>query len=199
MQKLFVYFPLLMLLSLLSACAISPSGTPQQQRAEIDAMAHSTLNDMYARYPETRGIVKKAAAYGVFDASGGKVIFGGLDHGNGVVFSKREAPFYMKMFELQPGFGLGYTNFRLVFVFDNEDALRSFTTSGWEFGTRLSTAAKNQKQGGAFDLGYTAAPGITVYQITEKGIMIGISITGAKYWPNDELNANPAISHPSSS
>lgn len=180
---------LLMLLLLVSACAISPTGTQQQQRAQIDSMAHSTLNDLYAHYPETRAMVQKAAAYAVFDASGGKIIFGGMDHGNGVVFAKHQTPFYMKMFELQPGFGVGYTNFRLIFIFDSQDAVNSFTTSGWEFGTRLSTAAKDKKQGGAFDLGYTAAPGITVYQITEKGIMVGISITGAKYWPNDDLNA----------
>jgi lipid-binding SYLF domain-containing protein len=95
---------------------------------------------------------------------------------------------YMKMFELQPGLGFGYTNFRLVFVFDTREAMDDFIKSGWEFGGRASAAANDEKNAVGGDLGVNVAPGITLYQMTEKGAMIGLSITGAKYWRNDDLN-----------
>jgi len=89
---------------------------------------------------------------------------------------------------LQPGFGFGFANFRLVFIFKTRAALQDFVTSGWQFSTRMSAAAKNADQGGAYDLGYAISPDITVYQMTEKGALVGVSVTGAKYWLNDELN-----------
>lgn len=170
-------------------CGLQLDGSVQQQRKQVRAMEDDTLAKLYAKEPGTRDQIRKAAGYGVFDASGGKVIFGGLDHGNGVVLDRASGKrIYMKMFELQPGLGFGYTNFRLVFVFDTREALNEFTNTGWEFGTRAGAAAKDKTQGGAADIGYTVGPGIHLFQMTEEGAIIGISLTGAKYWRNDDLN-----------
>lgn len=181
-------FTFLTILSL-AGCGVQLDGSVQQQRKTIKAMEDDTLNKLYAKEPGTRDQIRKAAGYGVFDASGGKVIFGGLDHGNGVVFDRASGKrIYMKMFELQPGIGLGYTNFRLVFVFDNRDVLNEFTNTGWEFGTRAGAAAKDKTQGGAAEIGYTVAPGVHLYEMTQEGAIVGLSLTGAKYWRNDDLN-----------
>jgi hypothetical protein len=37
-------------------------------------------------------------------------------------------------------------------------------------------------------MGASVSPGVTMYQLTEKGIIVGISITGAKYYKDDNLN-----------
>ena len=177
------------LVFLLSGCGMQLSGSVANQRNQIRAMEVETLNQLYAQNPEAKKQIQKSAGYAVFDASGGKVMFGGMDHGNGVaVDSKNGRRTYMKMLELQPGFGFGYANMRLVFVFENSSAFSSFVNSGWEFGGRASAAAKSDSGGGGGDLGYNVAPGVNLYQMTEKGAMVGLSVTGAKYWRNDDLN-----------
>lgn len=177
------------LMSMGAGCALGPSATPAQQRLQIDRMADETLGKTNALYPAAHKAIQRASGYAVFDASGGKILYGGMDHGKGVVVDNATHKHtYMKMFELQPGLGFGFANFRLVFIFKTNSALHDFITSGWEFSTRASAAAKNQDQGGAYDLGYAISPDVTVYQLTEKGAIVGVSITGAKYWLNDELN-----------
>jgi lipid-binding SYLF domain-containing protein len=189
-MRIFTGLTLVLLVLTGSGCALfKPSASPDQQRLQINAMAGDALNQAYARYPEARNAVRRAAGYGVFDTKGGKILYGGMDHGEGVVIDNATRKHtYMKMFELQPGLGFGFSDFRLVFIFKTKAALQDFVTSGWQFSTRMSAAAKNEDQGGAFDLGYAISPDITVYQMTEKGALVGVSITGAKYWLNDELN-----------
>lgn len=173
----------------LSACGLQLKGGVTDQRNQIKAMETETLSALYAKEPSTRKQIRKAAGYAVFDASGGKIMFGGLDHGNGVAFDNASGRrTYMKMFELQPGLGFGYTNFRMVFVFDTREVMNDFINSGWEFGTRAAAAAKSKTDGGAAEIGYNVAPGIHVFQMTEEGALVGLSITGAKYWRNDDLN-----------
>jgi lipid-binding SYLF domain-containing protein len=184
--------PLLLLLSVLTnltGCGVQLEGSAANQRATLRAMETDTLNDFYANNPAGKKRIRAAAGYAVFDASGGKFLWGGLDHGNGVVVDNASHQrTYMKMFELQPGLGFGYTNFRLVFLFDNRSAMDEFVNSGWEFGGRGTAAAKNSVEGGSAEIGYNVAPGITVYQLTKEGALVGLSITGAKYWRNDDLN-----------
>lgn len=173
----------------LAGCGLQLKGGVTEQRNQIKMMETQTLASLYAKNPAERKEIHKAAGYAVFDASGGKIMFGGLDHGNGVVFDNASGRrTYMKMFELQPGLGFGYTNFRMVFVFDTREVMNDFINSGWEFGTRAAAAAKSKTDGGSAEIGYSVAPGIHVFQMTEEGALVGVSITGAKYWRNDDLN-----------
>ena len=94
----------------------------------------------------------------------------------------------MKMFELQPGLGLGASKFRVVFVFESADAFNNFVTSGWEAGANAMAAAKNKTGGGAYRGAVTVSPGVYMYQITEAGLIIGISVTGAKFYKDSDLN-----------
>lgn len=179
----------LIFLIALSACGVKLDGGVTQQRNALKAMEADTLAKLYVKDPAARKQIKAAAGYGVFDISGGKFMFGGLDHGNGLVFENASGRrTFMKMLELQPGLGFGYTNFRLVFVFDNRQVLNDFINSGWEFGARAAAAAKSKTDGGSADFGYDVAPGIHVFQMTEEGAVVGLSLTGAKYWRNDDLN-----------
>lgn len=186
------FLPLLLLLTtftIVGGCGVRLEGSAANQRDEIRAMEAETLDAFYAENPTGRRKIRAAAGYAVFDATGGKFLWGGLDHGNGVVVDNASRQrTYMKMFELQPGLGFGYTNFRLVFLFATRSAMEDFVNSGWEFGGRGTAAAKSAVDGGSADFGYDVAPGITVYQLTQEGALVGLSITGAKYWRNDDLN-----------
>jgi hypothetical protein len=141
--------------------------------------------------PEHELLVRKiqnAAGYAVFSDQGGKFLYGGVAHGTGVAVNNlTEQETFMKMVEFQPGFGFGFSNFRIVLVFATP--FNNFVTSGWEFGASASTAAKTASIGSSYlDSGMSVLPGVRMYQLTEAGAIVGVSISGAKYYRDEVLN-----------
>lgn len=152
-------------------------------------MASQTLAQLDQANPGARNAIQKAAGYAVFSNFGMKIIFMGGARGEGLAVNNRTGQeTFMKMVQLQPGLGVGANKFRLVFVFDTPAAFNNFVTSGWEFGANAMAAAKSKTEGGAFSGAVTVSPGVHLYQLTERGLIVGISITGAKYYKDDELN-----------
>ena len=94
----------------------------------------------------------------------------------------------MRMVELQPGYGFGVQRFRLVFVFETQQSLDQFMNSGWEFGANAMASAKTSTQQMGNQLGVTVSPGVLMYQLSDQGAIVGVSITGAKYYPDQNLN-----------
>jgi lipid-binding SYLF domain-containing protein len=123
-------------------------------------MASETLAQLYQSYPGTQSRIRPAAGYAVFSDVGMKMFYGGAVHGGGMAVNnatKRDT--FMKMIELQPGYGFGIENFRNVFIFDTAGALNDFVNSGWEFGANAMAAVKSGAQGGGAAGGVTA-PGL---------------------------------------
>ena len=94
----------------------------------------------------------------------------------------------MRMVELQPRYGFGAQRFRLVFVLETPQAFDQFIYSGWEFGGNVMAAANTRTQQMGNQLGATVSPGVLMYQISDQGAIVGLSITGAKYYPDANLN-----------
>ena len=152
-------------------------------------MASETLAQLYQSYPGAQARVQAAAGYAVFSDVGMKMFYGGAAHGGGLaVNNATRQDTFMKMIELQPGYGFGIENFRNVFIFDTADALSEFVNSGWEFGANAMAAAQGGGQGGGAAGAVVVAPGVTMYQFTQEGAIAGVSITGAKYYKDDALN-----------
>ena len=173
----------------LQACAMSPPQSAPDHRAAIRQMASDTLGQLYQSYPGSEAKVRDAAGYAVFSDVGMKMFYGGAAHGGGIaVNNATKQSTFMKMIELQPGYGFGIENFRNVFIFDTPAALSDFVNSGWEFGANAMAAAQSGKQGGGAAGAAVVAPGVTMYQLTQKGAIAGVSITGAKYYKDDTLN-----------
>jgi lipid-binding SYLF domain-containing protein len=175
----------------LSACASAPMSESKiaDQQASVRDMASQTLANLYKANPDAQGAIENAAGYAVFSDSGFKLMFMGGEKGAGIAVNnttKQET--FMKMMELQPGLGLGTEKFRVVFLFDTSDALNKFVTSGWEFGANAMAAAKTKTKGGALAGAVTVSDGVHMYQLTEAGAIVGVSITGAKYYKDSELN-----------
>ena len=175
----------------LQACAPAPVSQYQvdEQRADIRAMANETLAQLYPQYPDARRQIERAAGYAVFSNFGFKVLFMGSATGEGLAVSRatrRET--FMRMVELQPGYGFGVQQFRLVFVFETPQALDQFVQSGWEFGANAMASAQTRTQQMGNQLGASVSPGVLMYQISEQGAIVGVSITGAKYYPDPNLN-----------
>ena len=175
----------------LQACAPAPASQYQvdEQRAEIRAMASETIGQLYQQYPAARRQIQRAAGYAVFSNFGFKVLFMGSATGEGLAVNhatRRET--FMRMVELQPGYGFGVQRFRLVFVFETPQAFDQFVYSGWEFGANAMASAQTSTQQMGNQLGASVSPGVLMYQLSDQGAIVGVSITGAKYYPDPNLN-----------
>ena len=175
----------------LAACSTAPvsKSEKEEQRDSVRAMASKTLADLQKTHPEARKAVSKAAGYAVFSDVGLKILYMGTAKGSGIAVNnatKQET--FMKMFELQPGMGLGAEKYRVVFVFETPDAFQSFVTTGRELGANDMAAAKDKTQGGAQAGAVTVSEGVYMYQVDTEGAIVGVSLTGAKFYKDKELN-----------
>ena len=178
-------------LGLLQACSMAPMSQNQveDQRADIRAMANGTMAQLYQQYPASRQQIQRAAGYAVFSNFGFKVLFMGSATGEGLAVSRAaQRETFMRMVELQPGYGFGAQQFKLVFVFGTPQAFDQFVYSGWEFGANAMASARSSTQQMGNQLGVSVSPGVLMYQLSEQGAIVGVSITGAKYYPDPNLN-----------
>ena len=175
----------------LQACSTAPMSQDQadEQRAEIRAMANETIAQLYQQYPDARRQMQRSAGYAVFSNFGLKFLFMGSATGEGLAVNHatRQETF-MRMVELQPGYGFGVQRFRLVFVFETPQAFDQFVDSGWEFGGNAMASAQTRTQQMGSQLGVSVSPGVLMYQLSDQGAIVGVSITGAKYYPDPDLN-----------
>ncbi len=174
-----------------AGCATTPMSSSEkaEQQKEVRDMANTTLNQLYKQNPDAREVVTKAPGYAVFADVGFKLLFMGGAKGAGIAVNnatKQET--FMKMAELQPGLGIGAEKYRVVFVFENPAAFNNFVTSGWEAGANVMAAAKNKTQGGALRGAVSVSEGVYMYQLTEEGLIVGVSLTGAKFYKDKDLN-----------
>ena len=175
----------------LQACKTAPMTASQKEehRAAERTMARQTLEQLYNAHPRAREGVAKAAGYAVFSDVGFHIVYGGSEHGSGIAINnatKRET--FMKMFEVEPGLGVGVAKFRLVLIFETPQEFNRFVTSGWEAGAHVLAAAKGKASGGAYAGAVTLSSGVHMYQLTEEGLIAGISFTGGRFYPDKELN-----------
>jgi lipid-binding SYLF domain-containing protein len=173
------------------ACSTTPKTQSQKDTARdsIRAMTQQTLADLYKTEPAAKGLVAGAAGYAVFSDFGFKVMLMGGAHGKGMAVGKAaKQETFMKMTELQPGLGVGAEKFRLVLIFENPKAYNQFVTSGWEFGANAMAAAKSASEGGAAAGSVSFSEGVKMYQLDNTGAIVGVSITGAKYSKDGDLN-----------
>ena len=187
-----VFVSAMMVLSLaLVACQtaqVTPSEV-QAQREDVRSMAKTSLSQLYANKPELRQVIARSAGYAVFSDFGFKLVFMGGGKGKGLAVNnanKQES--FMEMVEFQPGLGLGANDFRVVLVFDTQGAFNQFLNSGWEFGANAVAMAKNKSEGGAVSSGAVFENGVTMYQLNDEGLLVGVSLTGAKFYWDSTLN-----------
>ncbi|MGW8284636.1 MAG: lipid-binding SYLF domain-containing protein [Candidatus Deferrimicrobiaceae bacterium] len=175
----------------LAACSTAPMSKSdiEEKRDSVRAMASKTLADLEKKNPEARTAISDAAGYAVFSDVGLKIIYMGTAKGGGIaVNNKTKQETFMKMFELQPGLGLGAEKYRVVFVFETPEAFNSFVTSGREIGADAMAAAKNKTKGGALAGAVTLSKDTYMFQVDTEGAIVGVSLTGAKFYKDKELN-----------
>jgi lipid-binding SYLF domain-containing protein len=160
-----------------------------KERAEIRQASSETLAALYSANPEAKSLIGKAAGYATFSNFGMKILFVGGGKGKGlVVDNKTRRETFMNMGEAQAGLGMGAKKFRVVFVYQTAQVMNDFVESGWTFGGQATAAAKVEDKGGAMQGAAAVAPGVWMYQLTDKGLAAEITAKGTKYWKDKELN-----------
>jgi len=160
-----------------------------KERQEIRKRTKEILAQLYKAEPRAKANIQKAAGYAAFSNFGMKIFVAGSGTGKGLaVDNKTKKEIFMKMIELQAGLGFGVKKFSLVWVFEKPDALATFVNSGWELGGQASAAAKAGEKGAAFQDALAIAPGVWLYQLTDKGVALELTAKGTKYYKDDDLN-----------
>jgi lipid-binding SYLF domain-containing protein len=180
---------LVLCLGALAGSAPQAKDSKAEAQAKIRSASQKILNKLYSMNPKAKAAVQKAAGYAVFSASGTKILVAGGGFGKGIAVNnatKREV--FMKMAEVQAGLGFGIKKFQLVWVFETEASLNSFMSSGWEIGGQATAAATTGSTGAAYQGAVSVAPGIWLYQMTDKGLALELTAKGTKYYKDDDLN-----------
>lgn len=169
--------------------AAGESQKVEEARQEVRAAADETLQMLYQHQPQARQAIKNAAGYAVFSNFGMKILIAGGGSGKGVaVNNKTRQEIFMRMAEIQAGLGFGVKKFRIVWVFQTQQAFDSFVNSGYQFGGQATLEAKAGSTGGGVAGAASVAPGVWVYQITDDGVAAELTVKGTKYYRDKDLN-----------
>jgi len=164
----------------------------EKKKEKARAMAAETLKNLYKLQPSAEAAIKKSAGYAVFNNMGTNLLLVSTARGAGIATnSKTKKETFMKMFSAGAGIGMGVKDYRVIFVFENENALNRFVDSGWAASAEGDAAAKGGKSGAAYSGAAQVAPGVWVYQITKNGLALQLTLQGTKYYKDDDLNKAP--------
>jgi lipid-binding SYLF domain-containing protein len=169
--------------------AAKKGATKAQKQAEVRKTVNETLNRLYKLQPTSKEAIEKAAGYAVFSNFGMKIFFAGGGSGKGIAVNnatKKET--FMKMLEVQAGLGMGVKKFRLVWVFQTEEALSRFINSGWELGSQATAAAQYDDKGAGMAGAVAISKDVWLYQLTDDGLAVELTAKGTKYYKDDDLN-----------
>jgi lipid-binding SYLF domain-containing protein len=160
-----------------------------EEQAKVRETAQKGLDKLYEVNPQSKGAIQKAAGYAVFSNFGMKILVAGGGSGKGLaVDNKTRKEVFMRMKEVQAGLGFGAKKFTLVWVFATKDKLNQFINSGWEGGGQATAAAKTKDGGGALQGAVPMGEGVWLYQLTDKGLALELTVKGTKYYKDDDLN-----------
>lgn len=160
-----------------------------EQRAAIRDKTKQILQDLYEVQPAAKKAIAASAGYAVFSNFGMRFLVAGGGTGKGQAISpKTKEEIFMNMVEVQAGIGFGIKKTRVVFVFEKKQAWDKFVNSGWEAGAQASAAAKSGNTGAAYQGALSISPGVWLYQLTDQGLALELTVKGTKYYKDDELN-----------
>jgi len=184
------FIPLILLF--MSVLAVSADeGKKTKERDEVRAKSAETLTRLYEVQPKAKEAVENAYGYAVFSNFGMKIFVAGGGKGKGIAINNETGKeTFMRMLEVQAGLGMGIKKFRVIFVFETGSVFNNFINSGWEFGGQSTAAAKLGDEGGAFTGALTVSPGVWIYQLTDDGLALELTVKGTKYMKDDKLNKN---------
>ncbi len=161
----------------------------EEKRRAIMDMRDRTLAQLYKTNPEAKADIEKAVGYAVFDATGVNVILLVGVKGKGIaVENSSQKVTYMDMVRAGSGPGIGYKDYRMVFVFTSKKVFDTFTTVGMDAGASADATMKMGGKGKEAAYAKSFNPAVKVYQITDKGLLLQANWGGTKFLKDKNLN-----------
>jgi len=161
----------------------------EEKRRAILSMKDKTLAQLYQTNPEAKAEVEQGVGYAVFDATGINVILLVGVKGKGVaVENGSNKATYMNMVRAGSGPGIGYKDYRMVFVFTSKAVFDKFTTLGMDAGASADATMKMGGKGKEAAYAKSFNPDVKVYQITDKGLLLQANWGGTKFLKDKDLN-----------
>lgn len=177
----------LVAMTMISAGALASS--PDEQRQEIDRAAQQTLEALYAQQPSARRAIAESAGYAVFSDMSTKIFFAGGGGGKGVAVDRESGQrTFMMMVSVSAGLGMGISKTHLIWVFDTRAAYENFVNVGVELGADANLQVNPGEGGGLYDGAVEASPGAWLYQLSDAGLALELTVQGTKYFKDPELN-----------
>ena len=175
---------------LVAGAAVMPSSRAlADDAADIDRMAQSTLETLYAQKPSAARAVREAAGYAVFSDISTKIFLAGGGGGKGVAVDNRSGgKTYMLMATISAGLGVGISKSHLIWVFESREAFENFVNTGIELGANANLTVNPGADGGLYDGAVEAAPGAWLYQLSDAGLAAELTVQGTKYFKDPNLN-----------
>jgi lipid-binding SYLF domain-containing protein len=175
-------------ITMLSAVMCIAAEDNEEKRDKTRKMAAQTLQDLYKLEPTSQASIQKSARYAVFNNTGVNLLLS-TARGSGIaVNAKSKQETFMKMVSAGGGLGVGVKDYRVILVFADDKALTQFLDSGWSGSAQTDVAAKAGEKGAAYSGAVEVAPGVWVYEITKNGLALQLTLPGAKYYKDDDLN-----------
>lgn len=158
--------------------------TRAQERQEIDNNAQKALSRLFKESQKAKELYDKAAGYAVFDSREFAFLIK-TGFGSGVAVNKsNQSRTYMKMASGGVNVGGGVKYIQVIFIFPTDETLNNFVTNGWNAESDASAVGGDDSG----QIGITLADGTKIYELVDTGIMLKMSISGTKYWKDDDLN-----------
>jgi|TARA_R110002096_G_scaffold415163_1_gene616636 lipid-binding SYLF domain-containing protein len=157
-----------------------------KNKRETQEMRQEVLTQLYANNPEAKDLIAGAEGYAVFNNGGINLILLSAGSGKGVAHDNKSGQdVYMRMATGGVGLGLGIKDYRTVMVFHKRAMFDQFVDKGWDLSGQADAAAKIDDKGGEANATDSVVSGITVYNMTKKGLALQATIQGTKYWKWD--------------
>ncbi|MFA6104460.1 MAG: hypothetical protein WCV67_21100 [Victivallaceae bacterium] len=189
MNKIITLLAGMVLVLSLSGC-LSPAGDNlAEKKATVQKMSDNSLQEFYAKNPDLKQKISKAAGYAIFKDFGVDIFIPSTESGWGVVYNNATGEkSYMKMFSLGVGLGMGIRDFRALFVFKDQENITQFINSGWGLGVQANAVFRFGDVGEGVAGAVDVSPGVTLYKITRNGIALHATVQGTKIWGNEDMN-----------
>lgn len=160
-----------------------------EERQELQQARSDALKKLYAEIPKARSELANAKGYAVFSNIGINVLVVSTQRGGGILHDNRDGrDVYMKMFSAGGGYGMGVKDFSAILIFDTEEAVNTFETSGWDFSAQADANLESDSKGSGAETAMTAMPGTRIYQLTDAGAALQATLQGTKFWVDEDLN-----------
>jgi lipid-binding SYLF domain-containing protein len=157
---------------------------PEQARDKIDVTAEAALARLFQASGAAKAQFDKAVGYAVFDTRKLSFLIT-TGFGSGVAVDKSSSQrTYMKMATGGLNIGGGVKFYQVVFLFPDSATFNDFVENGWSADT--DAAAQSGKEGES--LGLQLQNGVIVHNLSDKGLVLAASLTGTRYWKDDDLN-----------